>query len=115
MKCPALSAPSTFASALRAPTDGPPQGTPVFSILSALFPVDPNSLAPPTGFQLLGEYQIVAPAADESLFLAPLGFNPQPRSEAVDLGTSDITVMEIELATDKVADSAYQCHRVYFI
>ena len=38
----------------------------------------PIALAPHSGFQLPGGYQILAPAADESLFLAPLGFNPQP-------------------------------------
>ncbi|KAI9895433.1 hypothetical protein PsorP6_018792 [Peronosclerospora sorghi] len=57
-------APSTSASTLRAPTDGPTQGTPVFSIPSAKFPMAPIALAPPSGFQLLGGYKIVAPAAD---------------------------------------------------
>ena len=38
----------------------------------------PIALAPPSGFKLSGGYQILAFAADESLFLAPVGFNPQP-------------------------------------
>ncbi|KAI9917400.1 hypothetical protein PsorP6_013036 [Peronosclerospora sorghi] len=75
--CPAQRAPSTSASALRAPTDGPTQGTPVFSIPSAQFPMAPIALSTPYGFQLLGGYQIVTPAADGS-FMVPLGFNPQP-------------------------------------
>ncbi|KAI9921315.1 hypothetical protein PsorP6_000812 [Peronosclerospora sorghi] len=76
-KCPAQRAPSTSSSALRAPTDGPTQRTPVFSIPSAQFPMAPIALSPHSGFQLLGGYQIVAPAADGS-FMVPLGFNPQP-------------------------------------
>ena len=38
----------------------------------------PIALAPPSGCQFPGGYQILAPAADESRFLAPLGFNNQP-------------------------------------
>ena len=38
----------------------------------------PIALAPPSGFQLPGGCQILAPAEDESFFLAPLGLNPQP-------------------------------------
>ena len=38
----------------------------------------PIALAPPSGCQFPGGYQILAPAADESFFLSPLEFNPQP-------------------------------------
>ena len=71
----------------------------------------PIALAPPSGFQLPRVYQILA--AGERLFLAPLGSNPQPGVIGGGGLVSDTTVMEIELATDKVADIACQCLRVY--
>ncbi|KAI9918434.1 hypothetical protein PsorP6_011327 [Peronosclerospora sorghi] len=102
---PAQRAPSTSASALQAPTDGPTQGTPVFSIPSAQFPMYPIALSPPSSFN----FGIVAPAVDES-FIVPPGLNPQPGAiGGGGLGISDIPVMEIEMATDEVAASACQC------